>query len=269
VPRQSSPDEQAAALKYNCTGLPAGATCNFSPSSGTLPANGTLNSTLIVSLNASAAFGVYPVTISISTGGGTQTTVPLTIEVGGTSGIVSPTSATIPVGKSAQFNVALNSENGLTAPFTFSCPGVPAGVSCSFVPASGTLPANGTLSSTLTITVTSMPASASRHASSVAAYVPLGISLAVEFEGAIFVVVLFLGIGIRGSSLVNCRLVRVRCFAAAVLLFTAAALVSCGGGSGSQGPPPPPPTTVNVSIQAISGSITQSLGTITVQIPSP
>jgi hypothetical protein len=126
----------------------------------------------VCNLGGTLSVGTYPVTVSafstppgdftiqlIGTAAGiTHQAPPLTLRVQNATAGVSSTSASIAVGSSANFNVSVNSQNGLTDQFTYSCPSVPAGLS--FNPPSGTLPANGTLTSVLTITVNSSPTGA-------------------------------------------------------------------------------------------------------------
>jgi hypothetical protein len=56
----SSQDGFSSAVSLSCTGLPAGATCGFSPASVTPPGNGSANSTLTVSVGGSTAVGTHP-----------------------------------------------------------------------------------------------------------------------------------------------------------------------------------------------------------------
>jgi hypothetical protein len=65
---------------------------------------------------------------------------------------------TVSVGNSTSINVSMNSLNGFTDQFTFGCPGLPSGLSCTFSPSSGTFSAGGTLTSGLTRKVNSRPA---------------------------------------------------------------------------------------------------------------
>src|SRR6266403_2156578 len=76
---------------------------------------------------------------------------------------MSKTAATVSVGSSTNVNVTLTSSNGFTDQFTFACLNAPAGVACSFSPSSGQLPANGTLTSGLTVQVNSPPTSGAAY----------------------------------------------------------------------------------------------------------
>src|SRR5262249_7248450 len=71
---------------------------------------------------------------------------------------LSKTADTVSVGSSTTINVTMNSLNGFTDQFTFSCPALPADLSCTFNPPSGQLPANANLATALTLRVNSRPA---------------------------------------------------------------------------------------------------------------
>lgn len=178
---------------------------------------------------------------------------------------LSATSATVNVGSSTNLSVTLNSSNGLSDQFTFSCLKLPAGVTCSFNPPEGSLPANGSLSTVLTIKVNSRPASGMIFY--LGGQIPF---LYARWALAINSLLIFLVCLVLLMKLPRAR----RRFALnrlawgyAVLL--ALALASCGGGGSSGGSPPPPPTNtvVNFQVQATSPSVTRTSGTITITIP--
>lgn len=214
-----------------------------------------------------APAGDYAVTITGSADGVTHTSAPATIHVQGLTGSVSPTSATISVGNSTQFSVTLNSQNGLTDQFTFSCPGIPSSISCSFTPTSATLAGNGTLSSTLTVKVLSNPAGLTAPQSTKSEFRYLSPSFFASYVFLILCLYLFLA---SGYQLNHRRRIRLSVVASSVF-FAALVISSCGGGSSAQNPPPPPPppppTTISITVQASSSSVTQTLGVINVQIP--
>jgi hypothetical protein len=106
--------------------------------------------------------GDYNLTLMGTSSGITHKAPAIVLHVGGASGSVSPGSATISVGGTANFSVILTSKNGYTDQFTFGCPGLPSGLNCMFSPTSGNLPANGTLTSTLTLSVVSKPAAVTK-----------------------------------------------------------------------------------------------------------
>lgn len=154
--------------------------------------------------------------------------------------------------------------------FSFACLNAPVGVSCGFNPVSGTLSANGSLTSVLTVSVTAKSSGAVRYSPTrrvwtffaVAAMILL-LTMAMSRGGAIA----------AGTTWSN----GIHNFQwAAGCLLLALALTACGGGGGSETPPsspppssPPPstPATVVIQVQATSANITQPIGTVTITIP--
>jgi hypothetical protein len=221
-------------------------------------------------LTTGVTAGDYTINISGSADGITHTASAV-LHIQGASGTVSPTSATVSVGSSTNFNVTLNSHNGYSDQFTFSCPAAPVGLTCTFAPASGTLPNGGTLASVLTVKANAMPAAAP------------GLPEGPRFPWPPFALLLIL----FTNSIVALWALRKKpqkrlawnwattvnsvIFALTLVLL----LVSCGGGggggsSGGNPPPPPPPppqpTTVTLAVQAASPTLTVSAGTITLQV---
>lgn len=168
------------------------------------------------------------------------------------------------VGGTATFNVAVNSQNGYSDQFQFSCPNVPTGISCVFQPASGTLNANGTLASSLNVTVTSRPAAfaAPDHGRRFSSFQRTLINLASLLVGLL----LLAWRTARASGLVWNYAAGTIVAAVAVLIV--ASIASCGGGSSTTEPPPPPPSPVTVSfnVQATSPVVTINAGTITITV---
>jgi len=74
------------------------------------------------------------------------------------SATVSPVTATVGVGGTGIFTVALQSTNTVAGSVTLACAGAPAGVSCTFTPASVSLGANGSGSAALKVGVSAKPA---------------------------------------------------------------------------------------------------------------
>lgn len=223
-------------------------------------------------LTSQASVGDYTISISGTADGVTHAAPPVVLHVQGATGAVSSSSATIAVGSSAVFNLSLNSQNGLTDQFTFSCTGLVPGVSCGFNPVSGTLPPNGTLAGALTISVSSKPVTATPALTGNKKR-PLLPLLPLVAVGLLLV----WGIALASSGFQRRRnriSVALPAALAVVLVFS---LIACGGGggggSGSTQPPPPPPppptkpSIVVLSVQASSKNLTVPLGTITVTIP--
>jgi subtilisin family serine protease len=277
----------------SATGLP-GAVANFSLQLGAIgPWTGLISVNCIISGPATVecpaqgtyfpgsfpfsvgtnglAPGDYTIKISGSADGVTHAATPAVIHVQGATASVAPSSATVSVGGTANFNVSLNSQNGYSDQFTLSCLGLPAGVSCAFSPSSASLPSNGSLASSLTVTVASRPAAVAKIDSSRRDF-RWSLLAPLVFAGGIWG---FLGRRRRDARGED----RAWILAAEALLPIAAILLvltlsSCGGsggGSSSTGgspppPPPPPPVTVSFTVQAASPSLTLNAGQITIQV---
>ena len=142
-------------MNLSCTNLPPGAECAFNPSSLTPNSSGS-QATLTITTPHTLAQGGYSSVVSAA-GGDITRTITLQVAVGGISSSMSPPSATIAAGSSANFAVALNSASGFAGQLTLGCSGVPSGMACSFNPPQVSVAANGTASSTLTVNVASQP----------------------------------------------------------------------------------------------------------------
>ncbi len=77
----------ASAVSLACSGLPAGATCGFSPASVTPPANGSGTSALTVSVAGSTPLGTTAFSVN-GTSGSTTRSASLSLNVTGTAGDV-------------------------------------------------------------------------------------------------------------------------------------------------------------------------------------
>ena len=114
---------------FQCAGLPAGASCSFTPSSATiLPGLGE-RVAVAVSTSSSTPFGTYPIAVS-ATDGYAPTTATLQIGIGDFSVSIDPT--TIVVGPSGNAVATLTSSatNGLSEPLSVSCTGLPGSSQC-------------------------------------------------------------------------------------------------------------------------------------------
>jgi hypothetical protein len=222
------------AVTLRCTNLPPGATCAFDSSSITPKTSGS-QVTLTVTTPPTLPLGNDKFTVSAASGSITHTQ-DVQVSVGGITGAISPTSATIAAGSSSNFQVAVSSTGGFAGQVTLVCSGVPSGINCGFVPAQTTLPANGSATSTLTVQVASKPAgSMIPHAPR---NFPGPVSRNVQLTGiaiAMLVAMLFMfalpkrifralradGDWARGLAM------------AALIVFVALGLLSCGGATTS------------------------------------
>ncbi len=153
-------------VAFSCSGLPAGETCNFSPTSsststmltiGTLPntangsstvtvtgTSGTVKETATVALTVTATtdtFTIKPSTGSYSVTAGTAASVPITVS--------SSTGFTVTAGGSP---CPANTTTGCSTvvPLTYSCAGLPLEANCNFSPAITSSNTSITLSVTTT-----------------------------------------------------------------------------------------------------------------------
>jgi hypothetical protein len=144
-------------VTFSVSGLPAGATAAFTPTSVTT--SGT--STLGVSTTASTAAGTYPLTITGTDGTLTHTaSVSLVVKapvVGDFTITAAPASQTVAAGSATSYTATITPSGGFTDTVAFSASGLPAGATASFSPAS----VAGTGSSTMTVTTTAATAAGS------------------------------------------------------------------------------------------------------------
>ncbi len=136
-----------AAVTFSVSGLPAGATASFNPTSVT----GSGNSTLTVTTGSSTPAGTYTLTIA-GTSGSLQHTTTVTLVVSAPAAAdfslsASPGTRVVNQGGSASYTVSVTASGGFAGTVTFSVSGLPAGASATFNPTS----VNGSGSSTLTV----------------------------------------------------------------------------------------------------------------------
>jgi trimeric autotransporter adhesin len=147
----------ASAVTLSCAGLPAGATCAYSPNPVTPPANGNVPSGLTVSVAGSVAAGSYPFTAQ-GMSGATTRTFNMTLNVTAVptpnfSITCSPSSLSVAQGASGNSTCTVNSTGGFASAVNLDCDSLPAGVTCGYSPNPVTPPANGSTNSTLTVSV--------------------------------------------------------------------------------------------------------------------
>jgi hypothetical protein len=145
-------------VTLSTSGLPAGVTARFSPTSIAAPGNGT--STLMFSASSTATTGTANVTVTASGGGVTHTaTVALTVNAAASPDFAvsaSPPSLSVPQGTSGSTTISTSVSGGFNSALTLSASGLPAGVTASFSPTSVAAPGSG--SSTLTFAASSTAA---------------------------------------------------------------------------------------------------------------
>ena len=146
-------------VSLSCSGLPAGATCNFSPSNIAAPVAGTpVPITLTISTTNNTLAGTFPLSINGSTTGSPDKTQNLTLVVGKRDYAltISNPALTGVINTPSVFNGSLSTSNGYSSPVTLSC-GTGAPPACTVSPTSVTPTASGTA---FTVTVnTNIPQS--------------------------------------------------------------------------------------------------------------
>ena len=131
-----------SSVNLSVTGLPTGATANFTPAS----VSGSGSSTLTVNTSTSTPLGTYPLTIMATSGTLAYSTK---IELAVTAFLVTatPSSQTVLQGNATTYSVSVIPSSGFTGNVSFSVTGLPAGAGASFTPAS----VSSSGSSTLTV----------------------------------------------------------------------------------------------------------------------
>jgi hypothetical protein len=145
-----------SATTLSASGLPSGVTAAFSTNPVTPPANGSATSTLTLTASGSATTGTVTVTVTGTSGSTTHsTTITLTVNAAATPDFTigaNPSSVTITQGGNGTSTITVTSVNGFNSATTLSATGLPSGVTAAFSTNPVTPPANGSATSTLTLT---------------------------------------------------------------------------------------------------------------------
>jgi hypothetical protein len=145
-----------SATTLSATGLPSGVTAAFSTNPVTPPANGNATSTLTLTASSSATTGAATVTITGTSGSTTHsTTIALTVNAASTPNFTigaSPSSLTVTQGGNGASTITITSQSSFNSATTLSATGLPSGVTAAFSTNPVTPPANGSATSTLTLT---------------------------------------------------------------------------------------------------------------------
>ncbi len=147
-----------SAVSLSASGLPAGVTASFSPTSIAAPGSGS--STLTFTASSTATTGTSTITINASGGSVSHsTTVSLTVSATATPDFAisaSPTSVSVAAGSSGTSTISTTVSGGFNSAVSLSASGLPTGVTAAFSPTSIAAPGSG--SSTLTFTASSTAA---------------------------------------------------------------------------------------------------------------
>jgi len=255
----------SSAVSLTCSGLPVEAVCSFSPNSVIPISNGTATATATITTSTSTPTGNSNVTITGTAESNSHSTpLALTVQAAPdftvSAGTVTPN--TVSAGQSATSTISITSENGFNGAVSLTCsvsptPSLASG--CSFSSNSVTPSANGTVTSTLSISTTAATASLTRPSSANGSN--LFCALAVPVPG-----ILMLGAAVRSRS----RKRKLLGFLAGFLfLAVITSLSGCGGGGGSHnnGNPGTPAGSYTITVNASGGSsiIHSTTVTLTVQ----
>jgi subtilase family serine protease len=142
-----------SAIGFTITGLPAGATAAFAPS--TIAAPGAGSTKLNLTVASTTALGSYPLTIT-ATGGGVTKTATLTLIVPSFA-LSSPASVTLLPGGNQPVSIMTGPLDGFNAAISLSISGLPKGVTAAFAPATIAAPGSGTSWLTITASQAAIP----------------------------------------------------------------------------------------------------------------
>ncbi len=153
--RITSTNTFSAPVSLSCGTFPAGAVCAFNPAVVTPAPNGTIDSLLTLSTATTTPAGTSTVQV-IGSGGGLVRTTNLSLTVTLPPDFAlscNPASLSTTQGGSATSTCIISSLRAFSAPVSLSCSGLPPGASCAFGNANPTPPANGSVSSVLTVSL--------------------------------------------------------------------------------------------------------------------
>ena len=120
----------SSAVRLSASGLPAGVTATFSPSSA------TTQSTLTFTAATSAIPGEYNVTVS-GVSGTTTSTVVVPLTIAAPTFTLSSSGISLGIGSSATETIYVSTNNGFAQPVQFAASGVPSGIMVAFSPNPG------------------------------------------------------------------------------------------------------------------------------------
>ena len=146
-----------SAVTLSATGLPAGVTASFNPSSLAAPGSGSAVLTLFAS--SGARTGSYSASV-VAAGGGLTKNVPLTVVVNLPPSFTfagSPTSFTLLPAKPASMTLTTTVNATLKSVISLSVSGLPAGVTAKFSRTSIPSPGSGTSTFTMTASTSAVP----------------------------------------------------------------------------------------------------------------
>ncbi|HWZ44116.1 MAG TPA: alkaline phosphatase family protein [Candidatus Saccharimonadales bacterium] len=148
-----------SAVSLSASGMPAGVTVSFSPSSIAAPGSGS--STLTITASSVAAAGTFNLTITGAGGGVTHTAmIAVTITAVQPPDFtlsLSPSSLSVTQGNTGSTTISTSALGGFNSAVSLSASGLPTGVTASFSPASVSTPGSSNLVLTAASTAATGP----------------------------------------------------------------------------------------------------------------
>jgi len=252
-------------VDLRCSKVPSGVGCSVTTPAVLLSAGSTTTGTVLLAIPASLPQATYSFNV-VGAAAQTSHTVVGQFTVGSITGSISPTSATINVGTQGTFAFTLNSQNGYTGKVSLQC--APSANYFCFSDVV-TLPANGSASGQLIMSVTGKPPRANANSTSSTISKHERTSAVIILSSMFFAGVCFL------PGLKNQSRFRKSILACATVWLLLAIFASCGGGSGGTGSGGGgggggggAPTTVQVPITAQSATGgTNPIATLSITVP--
>ncbi len=234
----------------SCSGLPAGATCSFSPAGVTLNGTASQNVTVTVATTANMALASNATVTITPTGSSIKATLSLTVTATNQTVTIAPKNGTssysVPAGQAAPVDIVVTGQNGFVntssnttaLPLNYACTGLPSEAICNFSPSQSTSATALTMSISTTAPTTELRKPFERGS---------GIFYAMLLPG-VFGIVFAAGSHGRGTRLLGLIV---------VLGLSTLWLASCGGSSGSSENNPGTPTgSYKVVVMATTGAPT-------------
>jgi subtilisin family serine protease len=120
-------------MTLSCTGLPAGASCQFSSPSIAVTRGGSNGTSLIINTSSATPFGIYPITVQ-ATDGAVTSQLKITLDVGDFSVSLTPSSKTALANTTVSYAITIATTNNYGGNFSGACTGIPAPAVCTVNP---------------------------------------------------------------------------------------------------------------------------------------
>jgi len=145
-----------SAVTFSIAGLPTGATSTFAPATIAAPGFGSV--ALNIAATPAVKAGTYPLTVTATSGGQTETTsLSLVITVPTFTMSASKASVTLAAGSSAQVTVTTTPQTGFNSAVTLAVTGIPNNVTALFATKTVGAPGAGSVALTIASTTSLLP----------------------------------------------------------------------------------------------------------------